>query len=460
MPYFQPAIVSSTSKLNDTAFRNDTTYIVFNRENSGIYIKSYNEVLRFGGLDVLDNLISFSKNNPLSANMGRVLNDIKINYTNIVDSLDGETLANRENVPPTITKVLSANMGKELDKKIMLVSENSIQYVDLIKDFEDPNITSVNHPLSSYLGYILFTTLNDYIESNNDRSTRIESNCNTLRRDIDTNRRDINTNTSDIRNIKSDITSIQSTYSSLRRDIDSNRRDIDTNTSDISNIKLDIDKLNDTYTGLKEGIRINRTNIDINASEIRTIKTAIGNIRLDLGRDREDIDNLLLTVSLLDNRLVEVENYIRNLLSRVSTMNNRIDDIEEYIASIKDLIRELIKENESKYDIITTLDELRNYDINNPERDKTLISAGIAYDIDQRTRVMRVNMLKHNAPARIYATMLNGPYEVVQDGNCHCTVWSWEGQAIKSNQMVHMLSDENPVKPENRRSGKFVTMLG
>ena len=190
-------------------------------------------------------------------------------------------------------------------------------------------------------------------------------------------------------------------------------------------------ELENEINRLRTSINTNTNNININKNDILNIKTSIGNIRVDLGNDRRDIETLLLTVVTLDGRLTELESYIDKI-------NNGV-----------------------KYsDIITSLEELRAYDINNPERDNKVISAGVAYELDQRTRVMRVSMLKHNAPARIFATMLNGPNEIVQEGNCHVTVYSWEGQAIKTNQIVHMLEDTSEqAKPENRRSGKFVTML-
>ena len=460
MAFFQPAIVKHTSGLDSPAFRDDTTYIVFNEENKGVYVKSYNNIIRFGGFDVYDNLISFSPTNPLSSNMGRILDNIKISYSDIVNNLDGTTLANPsedeiinyyKNQNPNnpipmdnlITKVLSAHMGKVLDDKIMEVDNHSIWYTDIVSNFNDERITSNNNPLSASLGYILFTTLHNYMNTADSRLRELEARDNIDESRVNAEINDLkakDTYLEDIINSKelNINNTIESKESEIYDTINSKETDLYKKIKDTEvSIRTDLNKENFL---LSEKVQILKDHIDVNIS---TFEQSLDNIKIRVGENEKkirininDIASLLLTTTALDRRIKAIE-----------------DIIDDLSSNIPDVIK--LK------DVITDIEDLRNnYSPTNPDRDKKIISAGIAYDLDQRTRVMRVNMLKHNAPPHIYATMLNGPNEVVMDGNTHVTVWSYEGQAIKTNQLVRMVADEGtPIPPENRRSGKFVTML-
>lgn len=99
------------------------------KENHGIYVQLDSGIERFGGNDVIDNLLSTSIEDSLSANMGRVLNESINNVRSNINAVANSVAAieiNKVNINDIINnltstdldKPLSSNQGKILNDKI------------------------------------------------------------------------------------------------------------------------------------------------------------------------------------------------------------------------------------------------------------------------------------------------------------------------------------------------------
>jgi hypothetical protein len=123
-------------------------------------------------LNTIDNLSSVYIDKPLSANQGRVLNTIKANRTELPNILAGSDIQvdisgvdvvitnTAPNIDPIVidnllsissTEVLSANQGRILNNKI----DTKLAIVDLPSIIDNLTSTSVNNPLSAKQGKIL-----------------------------------------------------------------------------------------------------------------------------------------------------------------------------------------------------------------------------------------------------------------------------------------------------------------
>lgn len=160
--FFRPAIINDKTNLNHERFNDTSTgFIIFCNQDKGIYVRLQNNIARFGGMDIIDDLTSTSISNPLSANMGRILKqfiDLKVNTSDIVDTVKSDS-----NIYP-----LSARQGKILNEKIISLEDNKVNVSDIIDSLES---SLLNKPLSANQGKVLNERLtwieNRYINFNN-----------------------------------------------------------------------------------------------------------------------------------------------------------------------------------------------------------------------------------------------------------------------------------------------------
>ena len=172
------------------------------KENHGIYVQMENGVEQFGGYDVVDNLLSDSSYNPLSAGQGKILyeyitrvDEETVKKDDIVDDLisndsnkvlsanQGYILGNRvktlENeavresdiiddvVTEETNKALSANQGKWLNDRIIELQDKDVELgdtlrakiniSDIVDNLDGASDEYKNKPLSAYQGYALAT---------------------------------------------------------------------------------------------------------------------------------------------------------------------------------------------------------------------------------------------------------------------------------------------------------------
>ena len=165
---FRPAIINDKTNLNHERFNDTSTgYIIFCNQDKGIYVRLFNNITRYGGMDIIDDLTSSSITNPLSANMGRILKqyiDLKVNTSDIIDTVKSDS-----NIYP-----LSARQGKILNDKIVQLEANKINITDIINTLES---SSVSKPLSANQGKVLndrLTWIEDRYNNFNNRITDLE----------------------------------------------------------------------------------------------------------------------------------------------------------------------------------------------------------------------------------------------------------------------------------------------
>ena len=123
----------------------------------------------FNKTPLVNDLVSHRTDAALTAYQGNVLSHDKINYLDIVDSLDGTTLANNTSTTSyTVTKVLSANMGKALHQAIQNVRSDltgAIQSGD--RDIE----SQISSTLSSFSSALSSKYDNDITDIKSDVTT-------------------------------------------------------------------------------------------------------------------------------------------------------------------------------------------------------------------------------------------------------------------------------------------------
>ena len=209
--FFRPAIINDKTNLNHERFNDTSTgYIIFCNQDKGIYVRLFNNITRYGGMDIIDDLTSSSITNPLSANMGRILKqyiDLKVNTSDIIDTVKSDS-----NIYP-----LSARQGKILNDRLTWIEDRYNNFNNRITDLEDKfdialtrndvvdNVATMYHdkPLAARQGTLLSYRINNLQTELNDRINTLtntdSSNYNDLNNKI-TNLDNKKINTSDIIN--------------------------------------------------------------------------------------------------------------------------------------------------------------------------------------------------------------------------------------------------------------------
>ena len=110
----------------------------------------------FNKTPLVNDLVSHRTDAALTAYQGNVLNTEKINYLDIVDKLDGTTLANSpSDTSYSVKKVLSANMGTALSNKIDTVKS------DIINSYKSAD-TALKSEIASTLSSLSTTLSGQY----------------------------------------------------------------------------------------------------------------------------------------------------------------------------------------------------------------------------------------------------------------------------------------------------------
>ena len=304
IPFVVQANKTNTILNSPDRFNNGN--VIFCKENKGIYIKLNGTIDRYGGEDVINNLVSTSIKNPLSANMGRVLaSDVakKIYYDDIVDNLD--TVNDR--------KPLSATQGNVLKN---LINER-IKYSDIINDIQLAQNQNTK-PISANITYLINDTLNRTIV----RVTSLESNVSNLSTILDNAIKydDIRDNL--ISGSESDKRKVLSAYQGNQIRINLNNieniliQKIDKD-SIIDHLLDDSEYSNKRVLSAKQGFVLDQkkaNKVDVNQLEV-DLRQAISDITLNV------IDNLLGGSSLKD------------VLSAAQgkILNEKIDELRQYV---------------------------------------------------------------------------------------------------------------------------------
>lgn len=326
--FFRPAIINDKTNLNHERFNDTSTgFIIFCNQDKGIYVRLQNNIARFGGMDIIDDLTSTSISNPLSANMGRILKqfiDLKVNTSDIVDTVKSDS-----NIYP-----LSARQGKILNEKIISLEDNKVNVSDIIDSLES---SLLSKPLSANQGkvlnerltwienrYVNFNNRISYLENEFDKALTTDSvvdNVATMYHDKPLAARQGTLLSYRINDLQTDL---NNKFNSLNNTDSTNYNDLNTKITNLDNKKVNTSDIINNLTNTS-------TNKPLSANMGKTLYEYFLNLYTDVSNinDHDVIDNLTST-STIDGLSANQGKILKDLYSNLKVIVDQLNENAGY----------------------------------------------------------------------------------------------------------------------------------
>jgi len=310
-------VVDIDSKEDSLGLGSNNQVLSIDINNNKIWrtLDTVNEVTVYNGLD------SVSTTAALSANMGRVLDEL-------IGNLNANVVGNTANISTNTSAINTSISNITLNR-----SDIDVNIANIGTNANNIGVNAAN----------INTNTNDITTIQDDITNRVDVNISQNASDITTNTSNILSNTSSIAiNVndislldgrvtvnETDIAALQALnggvdLSGLQTQVNLNTARIDTNENNITT--------NATNIGLNQAaIGTNATSIGVNSSNISTNATNIANNRTDINTNTNRITVNEGEISLLDGRVTINESSIASNLAKINTNETGISDNRDLI---------------------------------------------------------------------------------------------------------------------------------
>lgn len=406
---------------------------------------------------IQDNLISTTRDEPLSANQGRIL-DNKIQ--DILNKLeDKENLlgvgsyrqilatgsnGNKEWIDlPDIEQVyvydkldsvsstlaLSANQGRILNERLG-TSNSQINLLNTrVSDLESLTSTNASKILDntnniSDNSIRINDLVNNTIPNLQNKDTQLENGINTNSVDISNIQSDIGSIQTTIGNHTSKITTLENSNTTLENSINNLGVQVSTNSSDITNINtrlgnVDVILLDSRVTVVEGNYASLDSRITGNTDSISNINSGINNLQTQVNTNTTNISALTGRVTTNENDINTNINSINTINSTISLLSPRVSNNE---VDISDLKAQIVRLDSVDSDLRSSINDNRVLidrnivDITNNKQDIELIQNEQS---EQNTKIQQNYVLTQN-------NLANVTYLLEQNTSIHQSISSLE----------------------------------
>ena len=297
--------------------------------------------------DVIDDLTSTETGVALSANQGRVLNELiatvqeqaDTNATSI-ETLDSRITTLESTTSTHETEIASLQTQVEANTESISENKTSISELETTVNEAVTTVSEMQTTVSNAVSTVAeleetvedaVSAVSDMEETVSEHSTKIKANTSDiedLQEDVDELEDTVSSHTKKINANEDDIEELEDDLSSLKSTVTSNTKKITTNTNDIEDLEDALDTLESTVTSQGKKISANAEDIDDLESDVKSLTSSVNTNTSDISDNAEAIEALDGRVTTLESTVSTHETEITALQTQVEANTSNIESLD------------------------------------------------------------------------------------------------------------------------------------